>query len=112
MQLTIKDNFSARRSTKIRLYQIAFWLATLVSTVQLVGMSFHNHGLKEDSRDCVACYLTARVPTHVLAAPAAVIAAFLVFFYWIARHPIYSHVAAQSYLIPNSQAPPSGFSSL
>ncbi|MGZ3237641.1 MAG: hypothetical protein ACXU8A_09730 [Burkholderiaceae bacterium] len=106
MQLTVKDNFSAKRTAKIRLYQIAFWLMTLVLTLQLIGMAFHKHDLTEDSSDCVSCYLAAHVPSHVPAAPAAIIAAFLIFVYRIALQPIYVHVVPQSYLIPHSQAPP------
>jgi hypothetical protein len=75
-------------------------------------MSFHKHDITEESSDCVSCYLAAHVPSHAPAAPAAIIAAFLVFVYRVALQPIYFHVAAQSYLIPNSQAPPQAFPSL
>ncbi|HEY8099873.1 MAG TPA: hypothetical protein VIF82_03905 [Burkholderiaceae bacterium] len=112
MQLTVKDHFSAKRTTKIRLYQLAFWLMTLVLTLQLVGMAFHKHDLTEEHSDCVSCYLAAHVPSHVPAAPAVIIAAFLIFVYRIALQPIYFHIVPHSFLIPHSHAPPHGFSPL
>lgn len=107
MQLIVEHRFHSRRRLKLRLQQIALWLATCILVVQLIGMAFHNHGLAEQSSHCVSCDLAAAFPSPVPSVPLPALAPALVFVYRTAIALAYAFVPAQNnFLIPYSQAPP------
>lgn len=87
--------------------RIAQWLLLLVVALQLVGDAFHHHKLADDDRNCPACYMSLHAPAAMPTVVADVAATPLLFRYLIHPQPIYRFVARQSYLIPQSQAPPS-----
>lgn len=111
MQLIVQDHFTRRRWRKTRFYQIALWLAMTILVLQLIGMAFHNHGLAEESDDCVSCNLAAVFPTPAAAPPVVALVPILVFVYYVALAPAYFFVpGTKRYLLPLSQAPPRVFS--
>ena len=82
-----------------------------ILVLQLIGMAFHNHGLAEESDDCVSCNLAAVFPAPAAAVPVMALVPILVFVYHVALAPAYFFVpGTTSYLIPYAQAPPRVFS--
>jgi hypothetical protein len=107
MRLIVEPHFHARRRFKLRLQQLALWLALAILVLQLVGMAFHNHSLADVSSDCVSCDLAADFPSPVPSSPVPVLTPVLVFAYRTAVEQAYAFIPAQKhYLIPHSQAPP------
>ncbi|PUA19928.1 hypothetical protein C7W93_09005 [Glaciimonas sp. PCH181] len=111
MQLIVQDYFSDRRRRKTRFQQLAFWLALTILVVQLIGMAFHDHGVAEESTDCVSCNLAAHFPAPPSLVPIAAVVPVLVFVYYVLPDAAYFFVPQnQRYLIPHPQAPPRVFS--
>ncbi|WP_211461919.1 hypothetical protein [Collimonas silvisoli] len=107
MRLIAEPHFGARRRFKLRMQQIALWLALAILVLQLVGMAFHNHSLADVSSDCVSCDLAADFPSPVSSSPVPVLTPVLIFAYRAAVELVYAFIPAQEhYLTPHSQAPP------
>ena len=88
-------------------YQFTVWLTIAILVLQLVGMAFHNHGLAEESDDCVSCNLAAVFPAPAAPPPVVAPAPIPVIVYHIALEPVYAFVPeARTYLIPYPHAPP------
>jgi hypothetical protein len=105
MQLSI-NHFRRGLKRKTGFYRLVFWFALIILTLQLIGMTHHNHSLAENDRDCVSCYLSVHVPTTIPPVTIDLVPTQLVLLYWIPSLPIYNFVVATSYLIPLALAPP------
>lgn len=99
---------TAHRSTSARLTKAALWLCTILFVLGLTASLSHQHqhDAADDLLDCVTCHVGANAHAVMPAAPAELLAIFLIVLYLAARRPQYVNVVPLRYLIPSRQAPP------
>lgn len=78
----------------------------LILALQLLGSRVHRHDAADLAADCVACQYAGQFTADLPATPPALLAAFLVVAYVLARLPRRAAVTPRRYLIPLRQPPP------
>lgn len=87
------------------------WLLGAVLALQLLGSAAHNHAFAEQHDDCVSCYLAAHLPPDMPSDVRPNVSTPVLPRYQVLPVPTYFFLAARSFLIPLSQAPPARLSS-
>lgn len=111
MQLQVK-NRAGSAAIKLHWPGMLVWLLGAILALQLLGSAAHDHALAEEHDDCVSCYLAAHLPPDMPSDALQIVSAPAQLHYQILPVPTYFFLAACSFLIPLSQAPPVRPSSL
>jgi hypothetical protein len=78
----------------------------LLLTIQLLGVSFHQHAYADTKTDCASCTFAQTLPPALPATEVAAVAAMDLVTELIHSCKFQLFLAQPSYLIPLSQAPP------